>query len=118
MKSPLYFHIREENRRPVTFCIQLKAGSTLCVGHSVVFKKDQFCKRRGREISSGRMGMAFSKYSVGPVTGNERQHEDIKSSIPTVINKAKELFKLEGTVPVRFVMKDSRNQNVIVEKLM
>jgi hypothetical protein len=115
MKEPLYFHILPKTYsiqvnypdgssettmmtdpfRPHTYSVT-NEDKTFFVGYSVVHKRDQFNKERGRTISKSRMSAATT-YAHRPMLDlGYRIHDDIKLSLEAVVRRAAQIRKVDG----------------------
>lgn len=93
MKTPLYFHLRDENAPDHTYCIDQKEGQ-LFVGYSVVHENDHFNRKRGRDIASGRMNMVMNNREKTATDGNI--HPVIEETLPGVLERARKLIDVKG----------------------
>lgn len=101
---PLTFHIRENTKNPHTICTDTNdVGDTIYVGYSVTHKRDNFNRKRGRQIAAGRL-TSLMKKNKNYITDPEvplKIHDSVVSSINEVVKRTATIRNIKGVVTVK-----------------
>jgi hypothetical protein len=107
-RRPLYFHFIKAPEgktkfRPHTFCVRYVFQSNdLCIGYAVANKKDHFSRAIGRKLALSRaLSIEQNDENHSSTFSQLHIHQDVRSTISYVIDRAKTILKLNDLIQVR-----------------
>jgi hypothetical protein len=112
-RESLFFHFNEQGYVPHSYYVE-KGKDCIILGHSVVHKHDQFCRKIGRDTAKKKVEILKhvpdSSFQIVDFD-SVRIHNAVDITFPYVIQRSKEIFKLDGPIKCK-VLSDARERRV------